>query len=85
MGLRKTDQTWCSLLRYIAPYIVYMIVTTLHSVVKLRDHLIRTSLGEKRELKLLFPQTSRQDAERNLSCLFKYLLNYGYFKFGLEI
>lgn len=62
-----------------------MIVTTLHAVVKLRDHLIRYSLGEIRDRAILFPQTSRQDAERNFPCLLKYLLNYGYFKFGLEI
>ncbi|XP_034113348.1 piezo-type mechanosensitive ion channel component [Drosophila albomicans] len=85
MGLRKTDQKWGSLLRYLAPYIVYLIVTTLHAVVKLRDHLIRLSLGEVRDPSILFPHTSRQDAERNFSGLLKYLLNYGYFKFGLEI
>nr|XP_032289055.1 piezo-type mechanosensitive ion channel component [Drosophila virilis] len=85
MGLRKTDQIWGALLRYIAPYIVYMIVTTLHAVVKLRDHLIRFSMGEIRDRTTIFPKTSRQDAERNFSGLLKYLLNYGYFKFGCEI
>ncbi|KAH8312575.1 hypothetical protein KR044_011541, partial [Drosophila immigrans] len=85
MGLRKTDHSWGSLLRYLAPYVVYMIVTTLYAVVKLRDHMLRISMGEVRNHVILFPQTSRQDAERNFSCLLKYLLNYGYFKFGLEI
>lgn len=83
--MRKTEPAWGSLLRYIAPYIVYMIITTLHAVVKLRDHLIRFSMGEIRERLVLFPETSRQDAEHNFPGLIKYLCNYGYFKFGLEL
>ncbi|XP_033241797.1 piezo-type mechanosensitive ion channel component isoform X2 [Drosophila pseudoobscura] len=85
MGLSKMDPTFSSLLRYISPYIVYMIVTSLHAVVKLRDHLIRYSMFKRKERKVLFPKISRQDAERDFAGLIKYLLNYGYFKFGLEI
>lgn len=33
----------------------------------------------------MFPGITRQDAERDFPELLKYLLNYGYFKFGLEI
>ncbi|XP_041451232.1 piezo-type mechanosensitive ion channel component isoform X3 [Drosophila obscura] len=85
MGLSKMDPTFSSLLRYISPYIVYMIVTSLHAVVKLRDHLIRYSTFERKDRKVLFPNISRQDAERDFAGLIKYLLNYSYFKFGLEI
>ncbi|KAH8417301.1 hypothetical protein KR222_008389, partial [Zaprionus bogoriensis] len=85
MGLRKTTHMWGDLSRYIAPYIVYMIVTTIYAVVKFRDHLIRFSLGEIKVRAVLFPQITRQDAEHDFACLLKYLLNYGYFKFGLEI
>ncbi|KRG00447.1 uncharacterized protein Dwil_GK27211, partial [Drosophila willistoni] len=85
MGLRKTHQVWGALLRYISPYVVYMIVTSLHAVVKLRDHLIRFSTFDYKEHKVLFPQATRHHAERDLTGLLKYLLNYGYYKFGLEI
>ncbi|XP_043071722.1 piezo-type mechanosensitive ion channel component [Drosophila grimshawi] len=85
MGLRKADQRFGALLRYIAPYLVYMIVSTLHAVVKLRDHLIRMPMGSRRNPNILFPHTNRQDAERNFPELLKYLFNYGFFKFGLEI
>ncbi|XP_030240836.1 piezo-type mechanosensitive ion channel component [Drosophila navojoa] len=85
IGLRKTEQVWGSLLRYVAPYVVYMVVTTLHAVVKLRDHLLRLSMGVIVEHTVLFPGITRQDAENNFPGLIKYLCNYGYFKFGLEI
>lgn len=62
-----------------------MIITSLHAVVKLRDHLIRSSMYEQKDRKVLFPGITRQDAERDFPELLKYLLNYGYFKFGLEI
>lgn len=62
-----------------------MVITTLHSLVKLRDHLIRYSTGKKKDRSILFPEIGRNDAERDFAGLLKYLLNYGYFKFGLEI
>ncbi|XP_039501032.1 piezo-type mechanosensitive ion channel component-like, partial [Drosophila santomea] len=85
MGLRKTGTLFVVHLRYISPYIIYMILTSLHAVVKLRDHLIRYSMNEQKDRKLLFPDITRQDAERDFPGLLKYVLNYGYFKFGCEI
>ncbi|XP_034138402.1 piezo-type mechanosensitive ion channel component [Drosophila guanche] len=85
MGLIKMDPIFSSLLRYISPYLVYMIVASMHAVVKLRDHLIRYSTFERKERKVLFPNIRRHDAERDFSGLIKYLFNYSYFKFGLEI
>ncbi|XP_043064485.1 piezo-type mechanosensitive ion channel component-like [Drosophila ficusphila] len=85
MGLRKTGKVFGVHLRYISPYIVYMIITSLHAVVKLRDHLIRYSMYEQKHRKVLFPNITRRDAERDFPGLFKYLINYGFFKFGFEI
>lgn len=62
-----------------------MVVTTMHAVVKLRDHLLRLSMGVITDHTVLFPGITRQDAENNFPGLIKYLCNYGYFKFGLEI
>jgi len=62
-----------------------MIVTSLHAVVKLRDHLIRYSTYNQKDRNVLFPDITRQDAERDFPGLLKYVLNYGFFKFGLEI
>lgn len=62
-----------------------MVISTLHSLVKLRDHLIRYSTGKVQNRTLLFPEIGRHDAERDFAGLLKYLFNYGYFKFGLEI
>ncbi|XP_043655124.1 piezo-type mechanosensitive ion channel component [Drosophila teissieri] len=85
MGLRKTGTVFGVHLRYISPYIIYMILTSLHAVVKLRNHLIRYSINEQKDRKLLFPDITRQDAERDFPGLLKYVLNYGFFKFGFEI
>ncbi|KAH8320327.1 hypothetical protein KR074_002805, partial [Drosophila pseudoananassae] len=85
MGLQKTRQNFGIHLRYISPYIVYMIVTSLHAVVKLRDYLIHYSMYDKKDRKVLFPYITRLDAERDFPGLLKYLLNYGFYKFGLEI
>lgn len=85
MGLRKTGTVFGVHLRYISSYIIYMILTSLHAVVKLRDHLIRYSTHKQKDTKLLFPDITRQDAERDFPGLLKYVLNYGYFKFGFEI
>ncbi|XP_037730492.1 piezo-type mechanosensitive ion channel component isoform X3 [Drosophila subpulchrella] len=85
MGLRKTGKVFGIHLRYISPYIVYMIVTSLHAVVKLRDHLIRYSTYNQKDRNVLFPDITRQDAERDFPGLLKYVFNYGFFKFGLEI
>ncbi|KAI8034553.1 hypothetical protein M5D96_012669, partial [Drosophila gunungcola] len=85
MGLRKTGKIFGVHLRYISPNIVYMIVTSLLAVVKLRDHLIRYAMYKSKDSKVIFPKISRLDAERDFPGLLKYLLNYGYFKFGIEI
>ncbi|KAH8380161.1 hypothetical protein KR009_009293 [Drosophila setifemur] len=85
VGLRKTGPVFGVHLRYISPYIIYMIVTSLHAVVKLRDHLIRYTFFEPKDRHLLFPDVKRRDAERDFPGLLKYMLNYGFFKFGLEI
>ncbi|XP_030385687.1 piezo-type mechanosensitive ion channel component isoform X1 [Scaptodrosophila lebanonensis] len=85
VGLKKTEPMWIDMLRYISPYIIYMVVASLHAVVKLRDHLIRAYMRDYRDQKVLFPDTERQDAERDFPGLVKYLCNYGFFKFGIEI
>lgn len=35
--------------------------------------------------KLLFPGVTREDADKNIILLWKYLYNYGFYKFGIEI
>lgn len=35
--------------------------------------------------KLLFPGVTREDADKNIKSLLKYLHNYGFYKFGIEM
>lgn len=85
-GLQKisADNTLVMIIR---PYIAYMMIATLHAVVSLRQNRMRT-LYDDSDLKaplVLFPSIKRIDAEKNISGALKYLMNYGYYKFGLEI
>ncbi|KAL5279172.1 hypothetical protein ACFFRR_003664 [Megaselia abdita] len=85
-GLQKISAN-NSLVQIIKPYIAYMMIATLHSVVSLRQSRMRT-LFEDPVIKsplVLFPNIKRIDAEKNISGALKYLMNYGFYKFGLEI
>lgn len=35
--------------------------------------------------KVLFPRTTRQDADKDLPAMLKYLANFVFFKFGIEV
>lgn len=38
-----------------------------------------------RKEKLMFPDITRADADKDLVHCFKYLVNYGFYKFGVEV
>lgn len=35
--------------------------------------------------KVLFPRITRQDADKDLLHMIKYLVNYAFYKFGIEV
>lgn len=85
-GLQKISANH-SLMQIIKPYIAYMVVATLLAVVSLRQSRMRTLFRESdsKFSFVLFPTIKRADAEKNITGALKYLMNYGYYKFGLEI
>lgn len=40
---------------------------------------------QQKQPKVLFPRISRDDANKNLNAMIKYLCNYIFYKFGIEI
>ncbi|XP_058452791.1 piezo-type mechanosensitive ion channel component isoform X2 [Malaya genurostris] len=85
IGFQKTSAV-SSLLDLVRSYLVYIIVVTIHAVVVLRQTIRRIRLGQSpRTPNLMFPKVSRADADKNIPQMLKYLFNYGFYKFGVEI
>ncbi|XP_052564953.1 piezo-type mechanosensitive ion channel component isoform X13 [Culex pipiens pallens] len=84
-GFQKTDAL-SSLADLLRPYLIYIIVVTIHAVVVLRQTIRRIRLGQSpRTPHLMFPNVTRSDADKDIPRMIKYLFNYGFYKFGVEI
>ncbi|XP_035907430.1 piezo-type mechanosensitive ion channel component isoform X4 [Anopheles stephensi] len=84
-GMRKTAdvETLSDLLR---PYLVYILIVTVHTVTILRQTIHRIRLGQSPKTpSLMFPRIVRADADKDIPRMVQYLFNYGYYKFGVEI
>ncbi|XP_030554837.1 piezo-type mechanosensitive ion channel component isoform X8 [Drosophila novamexicana] len=87
VGLNKADKLEGGLMGLLRTYIIYMVIVTMHAVISLRQLQMRVKIGENsaNQPKLLFQNITRADAEKDLVGLAKYLLNFGFYKFGIEI
>ncbi|XP_037712152.1 piezo-type mechanosensitive ion channel component isoform X11 [Drosophila subpulchrella] len=87
IGLTKADKVEGGLMSLLRTYIIYMVIVTMHAVITLRQLQMRVKIGAVNAppTKLLFPHIIRADAEKDLVGLVKYLLNFGFYKFGIEI
>ncbi|XP_070072132.1 piezo-type mechanosensitive ion channel component isoform X2 [Drosophila takahashii] len=87
IGLTKADKVTGGLMSLLRTYIIYMVIVTMHAVITLRQLQMRAKIGASNvpPTKLLFPHIIRADAEKDLVGLVKYLLNFGFYKFGIEI
>ncbi|XP_075153442.1 piezo type mechanosensitive ion channel component isoform X2 [Haematobia irritans] len=85
-GLFKANSE-TGLMGLLKKYIIYMVVATLHAVISLRQYQMRRLNGTQNDPlpKVPFPEVTREDAEKKLESMIKYLLNYGFYKFGYEI
>ncbi|XP_076285708.1 piezo type mechanosensitive ion channel component isoform X3 [Lasioglossum baleicum] len=67
-------------------YIGIMVVTTLRKVIRIRQCFYRKEIGEPLETpQVMFPSITRADADKGLPECLKFLFNYGFYKFGLEL
>ncbi|KAJ0182013.1 hypothetical protein K1T71_002735, partial [Dendrolimus kikuchii] len=67
-------------------YIGLIAVFTFYSLVTYRQENLRLmGLLPKQKEKVMFPEITRKEADKDLPSCIKYLINYGFYKFGVEI
>lgn len=67
-------------------YIGIIVVTTLRKIIRIRQCFYRKEIGEPLETpQVMFPSITRADADKGIPECLKFLFNYGFYKFGLEI
>lgn len=84
IGFKKmTNNSLANLLKW---EIAYIVTATIWSAIRAIQYQSRASKGlsTKKQL-LMFPDITRPDADTNVKNCIKYLLNYGYYKFGVEV
>ncbi|KAJ8961208.1 hypothetical protein NQ318_008891 [Aromia moschata] len=82
LGFDKTN----SVPRLVKWNITYILIVTLWSVILIRQHYYRISRGKPTTRAFfMFPKVTRVDADKDLKTCLKYLANYGFYKFGVEI
>ncbi|KAL0119117.1 hypothetical protein PUN28_009604 [Cardiocondyla obscurior] len=67
-------------------YIGIVTVTTFRKIIRVRQWFYRHNRGEPLDTpQVMFPSITRMDADKGLPECLKFLFNYGFYKFGLEI
>ncbi|CAH1368339.1 unnamed protein product [Tenebrio molitor] len=85
LGFYKTSKD-ASLPHLVKWNIMYILVVTIWAVVLVRQFNYRLSRGKPTTRAFfMFPKITKLDADKNVRSCIKYLFNYGFFKFGVEI
>lgn len=67
-------------------YISYILITTIHTILLMNQKRKRILSGKPMSRpKVLFPRITRQDADKDLNSMLKYLANFVFYKFGIEV
>ncbi|KAG7188826.1 hypothetical protein KM043_008433 [Ampulex compressa] len=83
-GLRKAEKG--KLAALLKGYIGIITVTTFRKIIRIRQWFHRQEKGESLDTpQLMFPSITRADADKGLLECLKFLFNYGFYKFGLEM
>lgn len=85
LGFRKTDKdtTFPALVKW---NITYIIIVTLWAVILVRQYNFRVSKGKPTHRPYyMFPNIKRRHADKNLKHCLKFLLNFTFYKFGVEV
>ncbi|CAG9835083.1 unnamed protein product [Diabrotica balteata] len=81
--LSEIDQNLPEIVRW---NIIFIVIMTLWKVVDVRQFNYRLSRGRSTERRFfMFPRITRDDADKDLRHFAKYMANYGFYKFGVEI
>lgn len=85
IGFKKTGNgaTFIDLVR---PYLVYIVLVSTHSYIALRQKFMRIKKNKPAETpEVVFENIRRSDVDGDIPQLFKFLVNFGFYKFGNEI
>ncbi|XP_076679384.1 piezo type mechanosensitive ion channel component isoform X2 [Andrena cerasifolii] len=83
-GVKKAEPG--QLAELLKGYIGIMVVTTLRKVIRIRQCFHRQKLHEPLDTpQVMFPSITRADADRGMPECLKFLFNYGFYKFGVEL
>jgi piezo-type mechanosensitive ion channel component 1/2 len=85
IGFKKAskEQKLSDLLR---PYLVYIVIVSVHSFIILWQTIKRIKKNKPpRTPSVVFKNIRRTDADRDIPHLIKYIINYGFYKFGIEV
>lgn len=85
VGFRKATKEE-KLTHLLKPYLIYIVVVSAHSFILLWQTIKRIHKNKPpRTPTVLFKKVRRADADKDIPHLIKYLFNYGFYKFGVEI
>lgn len=75
-----------NLFEVILPYLVFIVLVTAFLALKIRQEIKRAEEGKPTATpSVVFDDISRINADESLMKLLKFLVNYGFYKFGVEI
>lgn len=85
IGFRKATEE-LKLYNLIRPYLLFIVLVSLHSGIILWQTIKRIKQNKPpRTPTVVFRNIRRADADRDIPHLIKYMINYGFYKFGIEI
>lgn len=85
IGFKKANAE-INLSDLIRPYLLYIVLVSAHSFIILYQTIKRIKQNKpSRTPTVVFKNIRRSDADRDIPHLIKYLINYGFYKFGIEI
>lgn len=85
IGFKKANEN-VKLSDLIRPYLLYIVLVSAHSFVILRQTIKRIKENKTpRTPTVVFRNIRRADADKDIPNLIKYLVNYGFYKFGIEV
>lgn len=84
-GLSKIEENQ-TLANMLHGYIGYIMITTVYTMILLWQKRSRHMSGKPMtQAKVIFPRITRHDADKDLTHMLKYLVNYLFYKFGIEV
>nr|CAH7718575.1 unnamed protein product [Callosobruchus chinensis] len=86
LGFKKYKESEKTLFSYLLWQTLFVAASSLNNIVFARQRIKRMQRGlPKRIPDVMFPEVTFQEADYSLKNFIKYILNYGYYRFGYEI